>query len=141
MTYIALPETHDPKTGAAISYAILKQEEGGQRVPVSFLRQADCPVPLAKLAENLASITNGNDPLHMIDSDHRMYFQDIDGGFHLRFRRNDDHGGVTHVGATMTSMGRKMGMRDCIAARKLCRTVVCPEPRNDHTPKRPSQKI
>lgn len=89
MTYIALPETHDPKTGQAISYAILRQEAEGQRVPVSFLRQADCPVPLNKLAENFASILNGNEPLHVIESEYKMYYEDIDGGFHLRFRKDD----------------------------------------------------
>lgn len=87
MTYIALPETHDPKTGDAISYAILKQE-GEHRIPVSTLRRQDCPVPLNKLAENLASILNGNEPLHQIESEYKMYYEDIESGFHLRFRKD-----------------------------------------------------
>lgn len=85
MTYIALPETHDPKSGKTISYAIMKQEDG-LNTPVTFLREQDCPVPLQQLAENLASILNGNEPLHKIDSDHQIYYEQIDSGFHLRFK-------------------------------------------------------
>jgi hypothetical protein len=86
MTYIALPETHDPKSGQAISYAIIKRD-GDHNIPVGFLRDQKCPIPLNKLAENLASILNGNDPLHRIESGHKIYYEQIDGGFHLRFKQ------------------------------------------------------
>ncbi len=86
MTYIAMPESHDPKTGEAISYAILKHD-GDDMIPVSFLREQDCPVPIRKLAENLASILNDKEPLHTIESDHEIFYEPIDSGFHLRFRK------------------------------------------------------
>lgn len=139
MTYIAMPETHDPKTGAAISYAILKQEDE-QRIPVSFLRQQDCPVPINKLAENLAAIANGNAPLHRIEGPCKMYYEDIDGGFHLRFRSATEEG-VSQIGAVLThNGGAGASAAQCIAMRRLCRTVVCSTPMNDSTPKQDKSK-
>lgn len=45
---------------------------------------------------------------------------------------------VSTVGAVMIATDENLrGSKGCIAARKLCRTVVCPEPRNDRTPKGP----
>lgn len=88
MTYIALPETHDPKTGEAVSYAVMKHENG-QNVPVTLLRQHDCPLPIQKLAENLASILNGNKPLHRLESDHKIYYEEMSEGFQLRFLKEE----------------------------------------------------
>lgn len=86
MPYIAMPESHDPQTGAPTSYAILKHD-GDDMIPVSFLRAHECPVPIQKLAENLASILNDREPLHIIESDHEIFYEPIDSGFHLRFRK------------------------------------------------------
>ena len=88
MTYIALPETHDPKTGEAISYAVMKHENG-RSIHVTLLRQHDSPLPLQKLAENLASILNGKEPLHKIDSDHKIYYEEMKEGFQLRFLKDE----------------------------------------------------
>jgi len=42
-----------------------------------------------KLAENLASILNGNDPLHKIESDHKIFYEEINDGFQLRFLKDE----------------------------------------------------
>lgn len=70
-------------------------------IPVGFLRGGlSLPVDLEKLSQNLASMLNGNGPLHRIGRTHQMYYERHAEGLNFRFRVPQN--GVSETAAMFT---------------------------------------
>ena len=86
MSYVSLPNDFDAHTGECRGYQIAMQRDG-ELLPIGFLRgAAGLPCDLRKLAENFASILNGQDPIYKDGGSHDMYFERHAEGLSFRFK-------------------------------------------------------
>ena len=106
MAYISLPATFDaagnPPDGRRHEIRLTIDDH---MVPVGALQaERDIPVEVAnKLAQNLAAMLNGRNPIHHFGEGLQMYFQPLAGGsLALNFRPKGDEGGVSKLGALFT---------------------------------------
>jgi hypothetical protein len=101
MSFVSLPHDFDAHTGECRGYQIALQDQG-DLTPIGFLRgDRDLPCDLRKLAENFASVLNGNDPLYTDIRNHDMYYERYSGGINFRFKKPNEEG-VSEVGAMFT---------------------------------------
>lgn len=85
---------------------IVEHDEYGHEIPVLHFIQGDTDFPsdIEKMAANLASLLNGNEPLHNLDiGANRLYWAEHKDGVSLRIKKPEGTSTTSYIACTQNS--------------------------------------